>query len=392
MNIVYSTFLYIFVFSFSIFCTYLAEKNIIKFEYKGLKKRYRSFLFYSSLAILVPSLIAGLRANDVGLDTIRYITNWFQLGKAAISPFAAVASLGTENILYAILGYYCGKFFSDGGILLFLSQLLTIIPIYYCAYYFRKKIPMWAFIGVYLFCFFNNSLNNVKQSIACAFLLLMYCMLIQKKYFKTVFFGIIAILFHLSAIIGVLCVSIITISSKNEKPSIKSIIICFIVVIISLQITELFQFLQQLGLIPQKYVDSVSGILGIKSSNFIFDRIHSHVLFDLIIRWLMFLIPFGCLILIKNNRMRSIMYISMVGVLFYTYCLLRYKTVYGGRISLYFDFFNMIFFPNIVKNIHMKFGNKNVSSWFFWLFLFIYWFGWIMVAGWSASNHYAFRI
>lgn len=250
-------------------------------------------------------------------------------------------------------------------------------------------------ILVYLFCFYNNSFNIVKQSIACAFILLFYQLLLDKKIIKAAIIGIFACLFHVSAILAIIVIIAVLIISKSieesGRVSLRNTLIVVLICIVLGNLNALSSSLVNMGVMPQKYATEIFQTLGGQNTTF-YTRLSAHVLFDLCFRIALFVLPIVMTAKTKEwYKYGAVRLISLIGVAAYTVTLLTYHTVYGGRITLYMDFFYVLWVPSVIYGKRLMLGNKNVTKIVLIMLLFLYWFGWVMVAGWSASNHYVFR-
>ena len=94
---------------------------------------------------------------------------------------------------------------------------------------------------------------------------------------------------------------------------------------------------------------------------------------------------------IKRNRVECIVnqkYICILGFIIYAEIWILYKTLYGGRISLYCDFFLISLIPFVFnKIIKPRYCAKYVMI----LALFIYWVLIVFGGGLADSNIYRFR-
>ena len=209
MSIGESTALYLSVFLLTCFFTNLAEN---KFKYN---KNLIAFLF-SAVAILIPSLLAGVRADTVGKDVLEYAVRTFELAEKS-DNFAYMKEYTTEPLGYSFMAYITSRYFHDTGYFLFVSQFMVILPVYIAAYKFRKDYPMWLPICTYMFLFYNSSFNIMKQSISCAWVMLCYCFIKEHRWIKATLVFLLSTTFHNSAFIGLLFVLMAMFINRKEK-------------------------------------------------------------------------------------------------------------------------------------------------------------------------------
>jgi len=175
------------------------------------KKRLPVFLAFSAAALLIPFLIAGLRAPQVGTDVMVYVR---PLTQAAISSdsleaffqsywFADWRNLYVQDyeIGFSLLVYTVAKLTHSLPAVLFSIQALITVPIYVALARNRKQVPVWLGMAVFYLLFFNSTLNMMRQWAAMGFLLLAFQMLTERKYWLTAIFTAVAFLFHSTAVI-----------------------------------------------------------------------------------------------------------------------------------------------------------------------------------------------
>ena len=233
--------------------------NTIKFKFKIINTR--SILF-SIIAFSIPCILAGMRSTDVGTDTHGYALIWFN--KALLSnDFSSLlyytrSSDSQVGILYVLLVYISARLSSDIGVLLFLTQLLMLVPIYYSLYLKRNKFPMWMSLIAYYLIFYNDGLNVMRQGIAIAFLFLAFSLYEQHQYKSTIIFSVIAVLFHFSMvfIMGIYLLVYLCIPKIKHLQFLVQISIVAIGLVIFTHIPSIVKFLYINSILPEKYYSS----------------------------------------------------------------------------------------------------------------------------------------
>ena len=210
MGVFGSAIIYLITFFSSIILFWVGQR-LYKYGYR--KSILRKIVFL--IAVLIPCLLAGFRADSVGLDVKGYILHSMQTASfSGIHSFTECCKAldMAPEYLYMFLVYVCSRVTSDSGLLLFMVQLLTIGPIAVAAIQLRKEISIPLVMATYLFCFYNNTLNIMRQSVSCAFILLGTTYMYNKKLKinkKTVVCFVLACLFHKSALIGILGICVL---------------------------------------------------------------------------------------------------------------------------------------------------------------------------------------
>ncbi|MGG4287973.1 EpsG family protein [Priestia megaterium] len=153
------------------------------------------------IAILIPTVFLGSIREGMGKDYWSYL-NYFHMVNS-MDPWILLKEF--PEPLYTLLNYIAdalipGKDWS----IYFLSSLLTMLFILLTLDYYKKKlsIPMGLFI--YFMLYYIESLNIIKQMLAVSIVLYSYRFILDRKFFRYIFFIIIATLFHQSAFICIL--------------------------------------------------------------------------------------------------------------------------------------------------------------------------------------------
>ncbi|MCR5122824.1 MAG: EpsG family protein [Ruminococcus sp.] len=385
MSIRESTLLYLIVFLLSCFITHRADCKLNH-------NRKLAAIALSLAAVFIPSLLAGMRGDSVGRDVLMYAVRTFEYAGRS-DTFASLRNISTEPFGYTGLAFISSRFSKDAGFFLFTSQLMVICPVYVVAYKKRNEFPMWITMCVYLFVFYNNSLNIMKQSISAAFLLLCYVYINDKDYIKASIAFAVGMSFHSSAAIGLVFIlfSLLLCAIKNNAAKIS---LSMFLLIIMINIETISKFLVSHGLLPEKYSRNIYAVFDMSQNVYL--RIigfNSHVFFDWIFRALLVLMP-----IIFLNRLRlktddNVTNLALIGLIFYTYVLVLFKTVYGNRISLYCDYFLIMLVPQLKNVFRNNLIAERVSvNAFIVGILGFYWYVWVMLFGFSASNYYTFRV
>ncbi|MBR5570615.1 MAG: EpsG family protein [Oscillospiraceae bacterium] len=177
------------------------------------KKRTAVFWILSAIALLIPCLIAGLRARHIGTDVMVYVK---QLTHSAIISddlgeyFRTYWYYSWKNVYvqeydlgFSFLVYVVGRLTNNLGCVLFAIQAIMVIPIYLALSRNRKQFPIWIGMLVYYLFFYNTTLNMMRQWVAMAFLLLAFQLLSEKKVWLTALFTVVAFLFHTTSVIAI---------------------------------------------------------------------------------------------------------------------------------------------------------------------------------------------
>lgn len=231
--------------------TYLAQ---MQFK-NGDKKAKGLGIIFSIFAILIPSIIAGVRNLDVGRDIGIYVTP--VLESALENNFFDYMANIENEIGYSFFIYMISLFTDNIHVVLFLIQLFTITFIYLFAYQKREQLSMWLVILIYLLSWYCISYTMMRQSMAVAILIFSTVFFENKKYLKTILLFLLAISFHVTAVLGLIVYLVMYIFSERHSKKMKRImffIFLFFIVLITIFYKEFLYFLTNvIRILPEKY-------------------------------------------------------------------------------------------------------------------------------------------
>lgn len=216
-------YVYIVTFVLSCICCKIVEKNENK---KSVK------IIFSIIAILIPSVIAGVRSSNVGTDVKTYVVGFFSYAQnASLSQFLNYTEM---EIGYSILMYVIAKITNDMGWMLFVSEFITVGCIFLFAYNKRKQIPIWLVMASYFFLAYNRSLNIMRQFISLS--IIIYSLIyFEKKQFKIVgLLFVLALSFHTTAFLSLPMYFIMYIYRNDYFKKSRTTILLLIFVITSI--------------------------------------------------------------------------------------------------------------------------------------------------------------
>ena len=200
---------------------YIIISSILVLAVSSKKIEIRTFFWY--LVFLTSFLFSGLR-YQIGTDYSSYnkVFDNLSLNDVAFLEF------GNYSLMYLIkLGN--GSY----QIYILLTSFIICFSFFRFINVFSKNKTISLFVFLFFGLFFLSSLNFIRQFLAISFFILAICSLVENNKIKTIFFIIISILFHTSAIvtlpfflvykvhvkfkhvIGTICVSMISLKYFN---------------------------------------------------------------------------------------------------------------------------------------------------------------------------------
>lgn len=317
---------------------------------KQPKNSVKIFLFL--MMVLSTSLIAGLRAPNVGTDTQAYIEDFYNINSTKGSSYRM-------EPLFILLNKVAYFIYPHHFTMLFLSSLITVSLFFYVysKYSTNFILSILLFFTTYIY---YASFNGVRQYIAVAITFLSLIFIYDKKPIKFLITILIASGFHTTALVF-LPMYLLYIFIKNLNTT-KLAVMTFIVVILSLNILN---FMNYIELIFPDYSGYISNITD--SSGGIQNIIIS---FSLLI--------FSAYILLFTNsnvsKKDSFTIIMMVFYFGLSLSALNVTSNLALRIGWYFTVFIPLLVPNLIKYIKDK-STKLLLSYFIIIsFVFLHYY------------------
>ena len=216
----------------------------------GKKKKV---IFWSTAIILILSVLAGLRDVSVGTDNFAYRRDF--LAFSSYTSFRQITTTGSLEILFDLLFFIISRFTQDYHVVCFATEFLTMFFVLKGLIYFRNNgcltsIPLG--ILVWLFCQYCNFYNIVQQGMAVAIIFYALKYLLEDKKIVYLLFVCFAMLFHISAILGVGPLLIYMIV-KSKFSTIKLFLWIGILIISMAGISYVGNFVIRLGLLSESY-------------------------------------------------------------------------------------------------------------------------------------------
>lgn len=175
------------------------------------KKHKAVFSIAAAAAMLIPCMVAALRADTVGTDIRVYVRPMFENARIADSfsaywnsswfsqwhyKYVYEHEFGFSALLYGVT-----RLTGSMGCVLFSIQAFTVVPVFISLALDRKKAPVWPGMLVYYLLYYNSTLNMMRQWMAMGMLLLAFQLLLRKKYRGCAVLFCIAFSFHYSSLI-----------------------------------------------------------------------------------------------------------------------------------------------------------------------------------------------
>lgn len=344
--------------------------------------------FFAVIAILIPCILAGLRADTVGTDVKVYVEPLYNAAKESHTFSAYMKQrwfviwrymyVKDFEIGFSLLVFFIQKIGGSFATVLFVIQMLIIGPIFFGLKKIHKPYPIFFGMFVFYCLFYNTSLNMMRQWIAMAILFMAFPYLVSEEKKKYCILVLVACLFHNSAIMGFAILAVYMYSTKR-KDSIKianfkldeamspiKIFVYGCVALLSLNIiTTILSYT-----VLSKYVGYIQGDTGLYLlPSQIFLRLPIILLF--VIRWKRIL---------KEDRLAPF-YGSML-VLDLLASQLMSINAYAFRIGSFFSEYNMLSYSAMVYAGNRKYRtNRYVTLLYVLVDMLCYWAYYYVITG-----------
>lgn len=349
------------------------------------------------VAILLPCILASMRADTIGTDVRVYVEPMYNVAKQSTSFSSYMGQrwyviwrymyVNKFEIGFTTLVYLIEKLGGSLGTVLFFIHALIVAPIYLGLKRMKKPYPVYLGMLVFYLLFYNTSLNMMRQWIAMSVLFYGLSHLIinkEKKYFITI---VVACLFHTSALMGVAIYFIYMYSQKQRKyirianfrlsGSLVPVKVFIYGCIVLLSLNVIAVLLRNFGL--AKYVGYIQGNGSIYLlPNQIILRLPIIILF--IIRWRKILTedeltPFYGTMIVLDLLASQLISIN----------------VYAFRIASFFSEYSMISYSALVYAGNRKYRtNRYVTLFYVLAYMVYYWIYYYIITGTNATFPYVF--
>lgn len=185
-------------------CFLFSTALIALSEYSVKRSRKEFAIFLGCAAVLILSIMAGIRSYDVGTDIDFYILPFYRRAQGYSANFQSLWSANIENVevLFLILEYISANVFHSPHFVMFALSLLTNGFVYKGIIKQRERMSVTLAWLTYCLIYFNVSLNLMRQSVSIAILFYLFSDLERLNWKRVIFFTAFASLFHVSGLIG----------------------------------------------------------------------------------------------------------------------------------------------------------------------------------------------
>ena len=326
--------IYFFIFILSVIFAFFAFKT---------KKNKFAFIFFSCLAIIIPAFFAGIRIKGIGTDTNGYIDFVFY-NCLSIKDFTSLLNYYSNSqveFLFVFIDFFITRFTYLVNYSYFIFELIFLLFGYLACYHFDKDKFYFSYF-LFLILYFNRSLNMCRQSIAIAIIMYNFKNIKDNKIFNYIFWIMIAMLFHKTAVIAILIYPLYKYYSNKKYGIVRKISIIILLILGLYFFNSLIVLLNNFGILDNKYML----YLNAESSTVSWFEIFFKILIIVI-----------SVLTYKTYTKKAVeneflIFNFIIGTLL---SLIGMKISFGQRISYYFTYFIIFYLNNFGKIFK---GNK----------------------------------
>lgn len=173
------------------------------------------------LPLIGLTFMAGLRDYGVGTDTLVYSKSYFNDACQAhgFGDLLKNSNIHISNKGYLFLNYIGVQLLSHISVVWFLTELLILVCTYLAVMRLSKsyQINMALFSLLYLFAFYNPSLNLMRQMCAISICLFSFSFMMEEKRVIAIALLLVAITFHTSSAVFLLAFAYWYLSDTKHK-------------------------------------------------------------------------------------------------------------------------------------------------------------------------------
>lgn len=348
-----------FVYFFTFIVTILISSTIEKTSNK------KNMILLSFFLLVFLSFISGVRSINLGFDAKVYINNVFNniSRSTSFSNFMELSSLESG---FSILSYILFKINPNINFMLFGYSFITTLFIMLFALREKEKISFTNVMAVYYLTIYLHSFNLIRQCISISIILYAFSLFKDKKYKSSIFWIIVSLFIHDSAIFSLplfILYAILNEKKKNSTKIVYGLFIILLLICIAAFYEKIILFFYNINLISYKYASYISKF---ETPDFNVSTIFVKVIWMILI-----------FISLKNRKILKSSYVYILFlVLDFIVTILSIKINPLQRITYYYYYVGLFYFlPNLRSAIKKDKFNKMFINMIIYgnLIIFVLW-------------------
>lgn len=216
------------------------------------------------IGLLLPALLASMRAVSVGSDVSFYVVPLFNkaINSNSFSDYVAILGGDINDVGYCLLNYILSRFTTEIGWLFFATELIIVFFTFAGCWQLRGKAYPWLSMLFFYFLFYNITLSTVRQSCALAISFFALSYLFEKQFskdaiIKSIICVMVACTFHRTAVFEFAIILIAYLSLKNKfsvaKFTVAACVGCLVARLFATRFLAIVSGL--IGLVTSKYTN-----------------------------------------------------------------------------------------------------------------------------------------
>lgn len=355
--------IYILTFLISLFFVYKAQ----------LSKSIVLSLLFLLFGAAIPSFVAGVRDTSIGVDINVYAIPCYDLAMATdFSDFSTLSiRWGAVFPLLIYLGYIMGSLSWGLGFVEFFICINVLIALYIQ----RRKMSMTVGYFIFLFLFYNMSLNLMRQSMALSCCVLAFSLMINAKYKISIIPLYLAFLSHSSVVIfGLLLMEFYFLVINKKKTGIYKTAFYIGLPLVVILYQTLMTLAIKWGLLTEHYEAYSEG----NETYFSYTNTFSQLC-------LFFFMQQFSKINDKFKYLKPFSKLSIYSAL--VLATLSVVNVWAFRAALYIEIIYLLLFPLVIKTT----SNKQIAK-LFYIFIVLLWFYDSIINGVNGTYPYTSKV
>lgn len=234
------------------FITFILSTVLVYLGEKSRNKNNRYYYVFFIFAVLVVSILAGVRDLNIGTDVYTYGEWEFKAAKELTSITQALSRKSEIEPFYRLFVYLVSRFANDSHWLYFCTGFFIYgFTLAGLNYYYKKISIPFAWL-VYLLLYYGDTLNIMRQFMAISLMFWGFKFGIERKNKKFFAVFIVAFMFHNTAIIFLGIYWIYRYLQKNDVLY-KKILIVLGSMVVLLSYGYLLIILSSLGIVNDRF-------------------------------------------------------------------------------------------------------------------------------------------
>lgn len=339
--------IYLLVFLISTLLIYIANKIN---DSVGTRIR-KKILYYVivTIALLIPSILAGMRDFSIGTDVLVYGNAWFQnaLQMVNFQIYSAWATSSSIGYLYAAINFVVSRFTNDPHVLYFYISLLENVFVYWAIRRQKDWLNAPYAMLVYFLLFYNYNLNILRQGLATVVILWGFKYVREQKLIKYILTVWVACGFHNTAYFGIVIYLVYWIATNKISKNLKYLLIVGFVLGLAF-FKKIAGLLLAHGILGDRYIGYIDG--SVARGGFF-----TQLLLSLPILVYALVVTLGK----ENSKLHGVFYLVILGSMM---SVLNLNTAFLSRLTQYINFMYIIFWPILIQNSNIRFTGYNIEG------------------------------